>query len=301
MRSELCGYCRCVQAYRNNEGVHAKSRSGIYLLDLVMCISFPVLSQENFLVWHSATIQRMSTVSLPLSLPVKISAQDTQISFTQNDEGVFMNLGLKVDVPLKDLLDSLMQCGDQVRDELTALVLNPPHAPATVPGNSNLQVAANVVVSNASDSGSTACDATTTPEPSYCTVPFPRIDSPYKARGKWQSDKATYFLRERKLSVSTTANTVHSGMGKRQLSPNAPVFTPQGYGIHHRGDEFLPLPSPLTQCSVAGSDGVWELPGLASPLMESTVDPIYASDVSVPALVQSILQRGLSSSQYRRM
>ena len=228
----------------------------------------------------------MSSITVPVSFPVKISAQDSNITFTQNDDGYFMNLDLKLELPIKDLVDSLMKCGDQIRDEFAILT----NAVATP----QLDAAArDAVVGSVSDSGSTSCGNGRS-SPSYCSVPFPRIDSPYRTRGKWQSERATYFLREHK-SAAQSPPTV----GKRQLSPNAPIFTPLSL---RESTTALPNPSPFTQCSLAASEGVWDLPGLPSPIVECSQDPalsMYSSHAPA-APQQSILQRGLSN-QCRQM
>jgi hypothetical protein len=227
----------------------------------------------------------MSTVSLPMSLPVKITAQDSNITFTQTDEGYFMNLSVKVEVPLKELVDSLMQCGEQVPPEI--LSLTPPQelSPATTSAET---VVSPMVPSRPSSvlgfsEDSTACDRVT-PTPSYCSLPFPRIDSPYKTKGRWRSNSATYFLREKPVS-------------KKQLSPNAPVFTP----CYSMSANHVPAPSPYSQCSLGGSDAVWELPGLPSPVIEASQEPVFTScDGTAAPVMQSILQRGMSN-QCRQM
>jgi hypothetical protein len=204
-----------------------------------------------------------------------------------------MNLDLKVEVPIKVLVDSLMKCGEQVKEELAFLttpgllekpVVNTPTMEPQRPLVSRLKQA------SASESESTACDVIS-PEPAaYCSIPFPRIDSPYRSRAKWGTERATYFLREHRVN-SPPPQPI--GMNKRQLSPNAPVFTPLS--------QRLPTSSPFTQCSLAGSEGVWDLPGLPSPLVESNPEPIMgACSVDPPAMGQSILQRGLSN-QCRQM
>ena len=229
----------------------------------------------------------MSTVSIPISLPVKISAQDSNITFTQTDEGYFMNLALKVEVPLKDLVDSLMKCGEQVPPEIMSL--SPPQELS--PGTTSAETMGSPIAPSRPSSvigvseDSTVCDRVT-PTPSYCSLPFPRIDSPYKTKGRWRSNSATYFLREKPVS-------------KKQLSPNAPVFTP----CFSMSASHVPAPSPYSQCSLAGSDAVWELPGLPSPVIEASPDPVFASfdTTATPVMMQqSILQRGISN-QCRQM
>ena len=231
------------------------------------------------------------SISVPLSLPVKISAQDSNLTFTQNDQGYFMNLDLKVEVPIKELVDSLMKCGDQVKEELAFLTAPglPQNPGANAPSfEAQKSLVSRLKQASASESESTACD-NTSPEPAaYCSIPFPRIDSPYRTRAKWSTESATYFLREHRVS---TPPPEPIKMNKRQLSPNAPVFTP----LSHR----FPTSSPFTQCSLAGSEGVWDLPGLPSPLVESNPEPIISS-TDPPAMGQSILQRGLSN-QCRQM
>ena len=220
----------------------------------------------------------MSTISLPLSLPVKINSQNTNISFVQTEEGYFMNLDLKVEVPLKDLIDSLMTCGDKAREELVSLTQQAQRAVAATP-EPTASPAVSPVKPVASDSDSTASE-----RPSYCSVPFPRIDSPFRTKGRWRSNSATYFLREHKSPAPQLI--------KRQLSPNAPVFTPLSLSVNQ-----MPAPSPFTQCSLAASDhGVWELPGLPSPLVEASPEPcLFDTAPAPPMMGQSILQRGLSN------
>ena len=228
----------------------------------------------------------MTTINLPLSLPVKIDAQDSQITFTQTDDGYFMNLSVKVELPVKELIDSLMTCSDKVRDELSSLpqLKANPDTKASLddvhsPGESSRP--ASVV---GSSDESTACDRVT-PAPSYCSLPFPRIDSPYRAQGRWRSNSATYFLRDR-------AGSAAGPVVKSQLSANAPVFRPSMSATH------APAASPFTQCSLAGSDTVWDLPGLPSPLVEASSDPFVPlgpESTPTPVMVQSILQRGISN------
>ncbi len=224
---------------------------------------------------------------MPVSLPVKITAQDSNITFTQTNEGYFMNFAVKVEVPLKDLVDSLMQCGEPIPGEIASLSQQSGLSPATT--------CPETVISPVKPSGissviglsdeSTTCDRIS-PTPSYCSVPFPRIDSPYKSRGRWRSNSATYFLRE-KITSSKAA--------KKQLCPNAPVFTPCYQ------QQVPPVSSPFSQCSLAGSDTVWDLPGLPSPVIEANTDPVFAAFPNEPpAVAQSILQRGISN-QCRQM
>ena len=205
-----------------------------------------------------------------------------------------MNLNVKVEVPLKDLIDSLMNGSEKMRDEISSALAgksmfsDSPSTPETTvsPGVSSRPAS----VMGSSDE-STACERTT-PVPSYCSMPFPRIDSPYRARGRWRSNSATYFLREKSGMGPTNS-------GKKQLSPSAPVFTPSlSLSANH-----VPAASPFTQCSLAGSDTVWDLPGLPSPLVEASPDPCVSvgfESGAPPVMVQSILQRGISN-QCRQM
>lgn len=196
--------------------------------------------------------------TIPMSLPVQVGAKETNISFTHNENGYFMNLALKLEIPVQDLVDSLILCGQGFDGVLNQLVPDEPLArltstPACVSPLCSLSL---------SECGSTTCDPT--PE-SYSMKSFPKIDSPYRTRGSWESTKATYFLRE------------HKRQSKKQLSADAPVFTPS-----------FPMASPYSQCSVAASaDELWELPGPDTRTPTASLQP-------------SILQRGLSN-QCRQM
>jgi hypothetical protein len=227
----------------------------------------------------------MSSVSVPVSLPVKITAQDSNITFTQTEEGYFMNFAVKVEVPLKDLVDSLMQCGETIPGEIASLSQQAGLSPATTcPETEVSPLKTSGLASRAGLSDESATCDRIVQTPSYCSVPFPRIDSPYKSRGRWRSNSATFFMRER-------------GSSKKQLSPNAPVFTP----CYMQQAHPPPVSSPFSQCSLAGSDTVWDLPGLPSPVIEANTDPVFASfETPPPIMAQSILQRGISN-QCRQM
>ena len=219
-----------------------------------------------------------------MRLPVKVAAQETNISFTQNENGYFMNLDLKLEFPVQDLVDSLILCGSDLSGLLAQFVPQEPPARST----SQAPVCATPHRDQSlSDSGSTTCDNAQTPD-GYSMKPFPKIDSPYKSRGRWQANKATYFKREHK------GGPVMPVTAAKQLSANAPVFTPSF---------AIPMASPFSQCSLAASaDEVWELPGLSHPVLETLEEPVLPSALPEPRLVQSILQRGLSnSSQCRQM
>ena len=196
-----------------------------------------------------------------------------------------MNFAVKVEVPLKDLVDSLMQCGEPIPGEIASLTQQQALSPATTSpetvGSPTAPLRPASVLELSEDRST--CDRVT-PTPSYCSLPFPRIDSPYKSKGRWRSNSATFFLRDKASS-------------RKQLSPNAPVFTPCYM------QSVPPASSPFSQCSLAGSDTVWDLPGLPSPMMEANSDPIFASlseSGAPPVMVQSILQRGISN-QCRQM
>ncbi len=229
----------------------------------------------------------MSTVSIPLSLPVKIMGQESNITITQNEDGYFMNLAVKVELPLKDLVDSLMKCGERIPDEIYSLTPQKEVSPTTTtPETVSTPVVPSPGCSVTGFMDDAASSDRVNPGQSYCSLPFSRIDAPFKSKGRWRSNSATYFLKEKPV------------VGKKQLSPNAPVFTPcMSLSASH-----VPAASPYSQCSLAGSDAVWELPGLPSPLIEASHEPMFAAcePSTPPAMVQSILQRGISN-QCRQM
>lgn len=200
-----------------------------------------------------------------------------------------MNLSVKVELPVKELIDSLMTCSDKARDELSSIPLLKANTEGTNSRDNALSpgdLSRTSSVMGSSDE-STACDRVT-PAPSYCSLPFPRIDSPYRSQGRWRSNSATYFLRDR-------AGSAAGPVLKSQLSANAPVFRPGGISM---SVTHAPAASPFTQCSLAGSDTVWDLPGLPSPLVEASSDPFVPlgpESSPAPVMVQSILQRGISN------
>lgn len=213
-----------------------------------------------------------------------------------------MNFDLRVQIPLKDLVDSLVSCGDFGRDALAAVTTPPLRTEI-----SSTRESASLVVSPQTHGCSSANntpvrEVASSQQPAYCSIPFPRIDSPYRVQGRWRSNSATYFLRDRKAAGSPKP------IPKRELSPNAPEFTPLAFAGKARCDSSsLPMASPYTECSLGQSDGVWELPGLPSPLIESMQEPtvgvIPQGPPTPPMMAQSILQRGLSNNhpQCRQM
>ena len=228
----------------------------------------------------------MSAVSLPFTLPVKVQAQQTNISFTQNEDGYFMNLDLKLELPLQDLVDSLMLCGEKLPAEVPQI----PQTPAEPIADLVQSLAGSPVMESLlptpplaerhsrSESVSTNCGSDPVRSPDvYYSKPFPCFDSPYRQKGKWQAAQATYFLRDSPSPAPAPS---------KKLSPDAPVFTPLSLAS-------MPLGSPTP--SAVTADDVWELPGLPSPLMESAADPPMPSLRHQTSVVHSILQRGLSS------
>jgi len=206
----------------------------------------------------------MSAVSVPLIVPVKVQAQETTISFTQNDEGYFMNLDLKLELPLHDLVDSLLMCGDKIIPDHT----NVDSARLTPVDETKSALIHHDDLTNAICGGarhqSHSFDT-------YYSAPFPRFDSPYRKKGRWQTKQATFFMKDsmpsRRVSPSPSI-----------LSADAPVFTPMTFA---------------SVDSVSPPD-LWELPGLPSPLIEPTIDPLPAPAHQTSAF-HSILQRGLSN------
>lgn len=207
----------------------------------------------------------MSAISVPLSVPVKVQAQDTNISFTQNEEGYFMNLDLKLELPLQDLVDSLMMCGDKISPDGNMAEPSRPTQPDHFESKRVVSSESPLITSARNRDQAVSFDT-------YYSVPFPRFDSPYRKKGKWQTKQATFFMKDtmpgRRASPAPTS-----------LSADAPVFTPMTFA---------------SVDSIAPPD-LWELPGLPSPLMEPSIDP-----PSIPArqtsAFHSILQRGLSSA-----
>ena len=225
----------------------------------------------------------MSTVSLPFTLPVKVQAQETSISFTQNDEGYFMNLDLKLEFPLQDLVDSLILCGDKVRAEISQISAeSQPAIQAAI--NASIARATSPDHLSGSESVSTTCDPVRLATDMYGSSPFPRFDSPYRQKGKWQTNQATYFLKP-----ADTPSQVVAPPPMTRMSANAPVFTPLSHNI--------PNPSPFSQgmASALSDHDVWELPGLPSPLLEHQPSPEMPPLPHQTSIVHSILQRGLSS------
>jgi hypothetical protein len=205
-----------------------------------------------------------------------------------------MNFDLKVQIPLKDLVDSLVSCGDLGRHAISAMTPLPVQTDVSSTRSSPEKQRCG------SDSKTPVRESASSQQPAYCSIPFPRIDSPYRAKGRWRSNSATYFLRDHKIACAGS---------KRELCPNAPVFTPLTFSrgsISSCGSEAaLPAGSPYAECSVGGSDALWELPGLPSPLIESMQEPsvgmIPQDPPAPPLMTQSILQRGLSNHQCRQM
>ena len=208
----------------------------------------------------------MSPISVPLSVPVKVQAQETNLSFSQNDNGYFMNLDLKLEFPLQDLVDSLMMCGDKVVPDGTKIDQTENHLSKDT---NSIHAAVDSLVE-------TIVTPPRNQSPSfdtYYSAPFPRFDSPYRKKGRWQSKQATFFMKD--SAPSRRASPVPS-----QLSADAPVFTPMTFA---------------SVDSVSPHD-LWELPGLPSPLMEPSTDPI-PTPVRQTSAFHSILQRGLSNAR----
>ena len=207
----------------------------------------------------------MSGLSVPLSVPVKVQAQETNVSFTQSNDGYFMNLDLKLELPLQDLVDSLLLCGDKIIPDHTELDKRNPVTKVE-------QVAASPMMDDVSSSKFIRSRDPAHSFDTYYSAPFPRFDSPYRKKGRWQPKQATFFMRD---SVSSR----RASPAPSRLSADAPVFTPMTYA---------------SVDSVSQPD-LWELPGLPSPLMEPSIDPIPTSSVRQTSAFQSILQRGLSN------
>lgn len=207
----------------------------------------------------------MSPISIPMSVPVKVQAQETNISFSQNDNGYFMNLDLKLELPLQELVDSLMMCGDKVVQDVTKISHN--QIDKTRDANSIHAALDGILGAHTTPPRSKSPSFDT-----YYSAPFPRFDSPYRKKGRWQSKQATFFMKD--AALSRRASPVPS-----QLSADAPVFTPMTFA---------------SVDSVSPPD-LWELPGLPSPLIEPSTDPI-PTPVRQTSAFHSILQRGLSNA-----
>ena len=209
----------------------------------------------------------MSAISVPLSVPVKVQAQETNISFTQNDDGYFMNLDLKLEFPLQDLVDSLMMCGDKIIPDggmVGSILKNQPEH--SRPGLQSPERSPPLTSDRTRDQALSF--------DTYYSAPFPRFDSPYRKKGKWQTKQATFFMRD--TMSSRRASPAPSG-----LSADAPVFTPMTFA---------------SVDSISSPADLWELPGLPSPLMEPTIDPSpLPTAARQTSAFHSILQRGLSS------
>lgn len=184
-----------------------------------------------------------------------------------------------LDIPIEELVRSLMSCGDMIRHEIYNMNEN-----RGLFTGCNAKSAIRSLM--ASEEDSTASESGCSPSLGEGIYGYPRFDSPYREKGKWPTSQATYFLRAR----SGTPSSAPSIMGPHKtLSANAPVFTPLSDIGNHATPGSL-------------SADLWELPGLPSPMMEFTEAPSFDSrDINnnhypkeIGASV-SILQRGLSS------
>jgi hypothetical protein len=195
-----------------------------------------------------------------------------------------MNLDLKLEFPVQALVDSLMSCGNKVREEISNI------SPETQPlvhavVSASASRTNSPEQSSGSESVSTTCDPVRKSAEMHGSSPFPRFESPYRQKGKWQTNQATYFLRVDSPPHSSSP-AVPFVCDSKPLSANAPVFTPlSSHNI------VIPNSSPFMASACSDYD-VWELPGLPSPLLEYVPTP---EDKKFSPIVHSILERGLSS------
>jgi hypothetical protein len=178
------------------------------------------------------------------------------------------------DIPIEELVKSLMSSGDRIRREVYHMNGIASHAQNMDSGS----VIHSLLSLSAADPGYT-------PFPVDEVRSIPTFDSPYKQSGKWPKSQATYFLKSAGDRAPSSSPTSSTGRPK-SLSADAPVFTPLS-GMDSR------CPS-----------DVWELPGLPSPMLEFSKAPAFNMRDSHTATSQcstepigcvSILQRGLSS------
>lgn len=181
-----------------------------------------------------------------------------------------LDFDMNLDIPIEELVKSLMSCGDKIRHEIYNMQGRNEHFMSyNRPGS----VMRSLIP--------TADEESTSSESGRSSYSYPRFDSPYREKGKWPRSQATYFLRQRAGSTSRPVSTIPGST----LSANAPVFTP----LSERGNQATP-------------GDLWELPGLPSPMMEFSEAPTfdsqdicnnyYPKDMGTSV---SILQRGLSS------
>ncbi len=190
-----------------------------------------------------------------------------------------LEFDMDMNIPIEELVKSLMSCGDKIRHEIYNMNANAGHYTSY---HSKIPLCSPMH----SEEESTASESGCSSYPGEGAYSYPRFDSPYKEKGKWPKSQATYFLRSKSSTSHPFSHRLGSG---RTLSANAPIFTP----LSDMGN----LSSPGSV-----SADLWELPGLPSPMLEFTEAPSFDSrdicnnHISKDAGASlSILQRGFSS------